>query len=143
MAEPLVKNQVTEHELSRFVRCSFGDGGYYNADNAHRAVCSCGWTSAASTDKRALVDLWRIHSRTSAGGGLDAMKFTHDDAELLYRWLRSVCIIRPGQTLHVGGHAVRSVRANKRRLRSWTCPRCSQRNSPGVDNCLACGIERP
>lgn len=70
------------------------------------------------------------------------MKFTREDAEFLYRLLRSLCIVGPKHTLHVGGHAVSSVRINKRRLRSWTCPRCGRRESPGADNCLACGHER-
>lgn len=49
------------HELAQFKACTFGDGGFYYHDNADRAVCTCGWTSAASQDKRALVTLWEVH----------------------------------------------------------------------------------
>lgn len=49
------------HELSHFKYCAFGDGGFYYHDNADRAVCTCGWTSAASTDRRALVALFALH----------------------------------------------------------------------------------
>ena len=50
------------HELVRFKMCTFGDGGFYYHDNADRAICSCGWESAAvQHDKQALVALWKIH----------------------------------------------------------------------------------
>lgn len=39
------------------------------------------------------------------------MKFTRDDAEGLYRMLRALCLIRPGHTLHVGGHSVKLLPA--------------------------------
>lgn len=51
------------HELVRFAACTFGDGGFYYHDGADRAVCSCGWKSAASKDQKALVALWDIHQR--------------------------------------------------------------------------------
>jgi len=52
------------HELVRLKECTFGDGGFYWADGADRAVCSCGWTSAAiQRDKSALVALFAIHAK--------------------------------------------------------------------------------
>ena len=53
----------SSHELKYFAACQFGDGGFYSIDDAARAVCSCGWESAASQDKPALVMLWEIHQR--------------------------------------------------------------------------------
>jgi hypothetical protein len=51
------------HELARFQACTFGDGGFYYHDGADRAVCSCGWVSAAvQRDKPTLVALFRIHA---------------------------------------------------------------------------------
>lgn len=58
-----MKTATAKHELTRFDRCSFGDGGFYHGDNAHRAVCSCGWKSAASRDQKALIALWDVHQR--------------------------------------------------------------------------------
>lgn len=50
------------HELVEFRACTFGDGGYYYHDGADRAICSCGWKSAAvQRDKTALVVLWKAH----------------------------------------------------------------------------------
>lgn len=51
------------HELVRFKECTFGDGGFYYHDNADRAVCSCGWVSAASQNKPALVALFEVHAK--------------------------------------------------------------------------------
>ncbi len=51
------------HELAWFKACTFGDGGFYWADGAGRAVCSCGWSSAASQDKTALVALFEVHAK--------------------------------------------------------------------------------
>jgi hypothetical protein len=54
--------QLEQHELLEFKPCSFGDGGFYWPDGADRAVCSCGWRSAAiQRDKQALIRLWEIH----------------------------------------------------------------------------------
>jgi len=51
-----------KHELIRFEPCTFGDGGFYYHDGADRAICSCGWKSAAiQSDKQALISLWKIH----------------------------------------------------------------------------------
>lgn len=57
---------ASEHELIEFRPCTFGDGGFSYADGADRAVCSCGWLSAAvQRDKGTLVALWKIHSETA------------------------------------------------------------------------------
>ena len=32
---------------------------------------------------------------------------TTDEAEILAKMLKSVCIVKKGQTLHVGGHAIK------------------------------------
>ncbi len=56
------------HELTKFKPCTFGDGGFYYHDNADRAVCSCGWISAASQDKTALVALFEIHTKREDAG---------------------------------------------------------------------------
>lgn len=50
------------HELVEFRACVFGDGGFFYHDGADRAVCSCGWKSAAvQHDKKALIELWKAH----------------------------------------------------------------------------------
>jgi hypothetical protein len=55
-----------KHELNRFEPCTFGDGGYYYHDGADRAICSCGWKSAAvQRNKTALVALWKAHCELS------------------------------------------------------------------------------
>ncbi len=51
------------HEVVRFKPCTFGDGGFYYHDGADRAVCSCGWISAASKDQMALVALFEVHAK--------------------------------------------------------------------------------
>src|SRR5262245_26795712 len=54
------------HELVRFEPCTFGDGGFYYHDAADRAICSCGWKSAAvQHDKTALIGLWKAHCELS------------------------------------------------------------------------------
>lgn len=54
------------HELKHFQPCTFGDGGFYYHDGADRAVCSCGWKSAAvQRDKLSLIALWKIHAESS------------------------------------------------------------------------------
>ena len=59
--------QVQQHELVRLRACTFGDGGFYYHDGADRAVCSCGWLSAAiQRDKPALIALWEIHSKRAS-----------------------------------------------------------------------------
>jgi hypothetical protein len=56
-----------QHELVEFRPCTFGDGGFYYHDGADRAVCSCGWVSAAvQRDKTALIALWKAHRETAA-----------------------------------------------------------------------------
>lgn len=55
------------HEIDCFKACTFGDGGFYYHDNADRAVCSCGWTSAASQDKSALVAMHTAHAQRENG----------------------------------------------------------------------------
>lgn len=51
-----------KHELAYFHQCTFGDGGFYYHDGADRAVCTCGWKSAAiQRDHSALVALFKIH----------------------------------------------------------------------------------
>lgn len=53
---------MAKHELAELRPCTFGDGGFYYADNANRAVCSCGWTSAPiRRDNKALIELWKDH----------------------------------------------------------------------------------
>ena len=46
--------------------------GYHWPDGADRAVCSCGWISAAiQRDKPALIALWEVHAKradASSGG---------------------------------------------------------------------------
>ncbi len=55
-----------KHELLEFRACTFGDSGYYYHDGADRAICSCGWKSAAiQRDKTALVALWKAHTKRS------------------------------------------------------------------------------
>jgi hypothetical protein len=57
------KSKRIRHELALFKMCTFGDGGFYYHDGANRAVCSCGWISAASQDKSALVALFEVHAK--------------------------------------------------------------------------------
>ena len=62
---------ANKHELACFQACTFGDGDFYYHDGADRAVCSCGWKSAAiQRDKRALIALFEVHARraTAAQG---------------------------------------------------------------------------
>ena len=55
-----------QHELVEFRACAFGDGGFYYHDGADRAICSCGWESAAvQRDKTALVAIWKIHQESA------------------------------------------------------------------------------
>lgn len=55
-----------EHELEEFRPCTHGDGGFYYHDGADRAICSCGWESAAiQRDKVALIALWKVHKETA------------------------------------------------------------------------------
>lgn len=54
-----------QHELAYFSQCTFGDGGYYYHDGYDRAVCTCGWKSAASNKHEALVALFKVHKETS------------------------------------------------------------------------------
>lgn len=57
-------SEPTDHNLDYFKPCSFGDGGFMYHDGADRAVCSCGWKSAAiQRDKKALIALWEAHVR--------------------------------------------------------------------------------
>jgi hypothetical protein len=56
---------TTEHEITEFSPCTFGDGGHYFAEGFDRALCRSGWRSAPSKDHKALVALWEIHQRTS------------------------------------------------------------------------------
>ncbi len=64
--DPFKAFSVSQHELSYFKPCQFGDGGYFHADGADRVVCSCGWQSAAvQRDKSALVALWKVHRDSS------------------------------------------------------------------------------
>lgn len=63
------KTQAKErqHELVEFQPCTFGDGGFYYHDGADRAICSCGWESAAvQRDKVALVELWKAHREAAS-----------------------------------------------------------------------------
>jgi hypothetical protein len=54
--------EKNKHELVEFKPCTFGDGGFYYHDGADRAICSCGWKSAAiQRDNLALIALWKIH----------------------------------------------------------------------------------
>ena len=65
--------KAAQHELSHFSKCTFGGGGLYYHDGADRAICSCGWKSAAvQCNKRALIALWEIHKRTTESGAADA-----------------------------------------------------------------------
>jgi hypothetical protein len=48
---------------------------------------------------------------------------TADDAEQLARLLRSLCILREGQVLHVGGHVVGPIKKPKRVPVSARCTR--------------------
>lgn len=65
--ETASKTEKIKHELVEFRACTFGDGGFYYHDGADRAVCSCGWKSAAAQrDKTALVALWKIHKDSSS-----------------------------------------------------------------------------
>lgn len=51
-----------QHELVEFRPCTDGDGGFYYHDGADRAICSCGWESAAiQREKVALIALWKAH----------------------------------------------------------------------------------
>lgn len=66
MANAKVKSATTvKHELAYFDPCTFGDGGFYYHDGADRAVCTCGWKSAASRDQKALVALFDLHQRST------------------------------------------------------------------------------
>ena len=56
----------TTHELVVFDKCSLLNSGYSYHEGYDRAVCACGWKSAASKDHKALVALWEIHSRRTA-----------------------------------------------------------------------------
>ena len=59
--------QKEQHELVDFRACTFGDGGFYYHDGADRAICSCGWKSAAvQRDKTALVALWKAHREVTS-----------------------------------------------------------------------------
>ncbi len=56
------KPKKIKHELVEFRPCTSGDGGFYYHNGADRAICSCGWKSAAvQRDKTALVALWKAH----------------------------------------------------------------------------------
>lgn len=68
MEEKKGTSQKEQHELAGFKPCTFGDGGFYYHDGADRAICSCGWKSAAiQRDKKALIELWNIHRETAQG----------------------------------------------------------------------------
>jgi hypothetical protein len=55
---------MSNHEVTSFQPCTFGDGGFYYHDNADRIVCSCGWRSAPVVrDRKALVALFEVHAR--------------------------------------------------------------------------------
>lgn len=56
------QTKVQQHELIEFRPCTFGDGGFFYHNGADRAICSCGWKSAAvQCDKVVLVELWKAH----------------------------------------------------------------------------------
>lgn len=38
---------------------------------------------------------------------------TRDEADRLYQCLRALCILKPGQALHVGGHVINGGRPRK------------------------------
>lgn len=58
------RSKTIRHELKYFKMCTYGDGGFYYHDNADRAVCTCGWESAAiKNDKSALVALFAVHAK--------------------------------------------------------------------------------
>lgn len=51
----------SRHEILAFRACEFGDGGHYHGEGYNRAVCTCGWKSAPSTDIQGLVALFTLH----------------------------------------------------------------------------------
>ena len=56
-----------KHELVIFEQCSLFNSAYAYRDGYDRAVCSCGWKSAASKDHKALVELFSIHASQKEG----------------------------------------------------------------------------
>jgi hypothetical protein len=52
----------TAHEIVKFRQCAFGDGGYNYTDGYDRAICTCGWISAADRNKHVLIEIWKIHA---------------------------------------------------------------------------------
>jgi hypothetical protein len=57
-------NKTDEHELVRFRECNLGTDNIVWNYGYDRAVCSCGWESAASKDQKTLVALFEVHLKT-------------------------------------------------------------------------------
>jgi len=51
------------HELRSFEQCTLFNSSYAYREGYDRAVCSCGWASAASKDHKALVALFELHTK--------------------------------------------------------------------------------
>jgi hypothetical protein len=45
----------------------------------------------------------------------DVVTLTREEADLLYHLLRSLCIVGPSHTLHIGGHVVEPPQRKPRR----------------------------
>lgn len=57
------------HEMTGFEVCSLLNSGHAYSHGYDRAVCTCGWKSAASNDKQALISLWKIHKDDAKAEG--------------------------------------------------------------------------
>lgn len=57
--------KIVAHELKFFEECTLANSGIVWNHGFDKAVCTCGWKSAASKDHKALVSLWEIHLKNS------------------------------------------------------------------------------
>jgi hypothetical protein len=56
-----MKEQHEKHELAHFHQCNLAEDGIIWNHGYDKAVCSCGWKSAASKDQKVLVALFEVH----------------------------------------------------------------------------------